>query len=674
MINYFHRKKKSITAWMLLGFAVLLMVSFGLDARTGMSSGGANDVAMKVDGQEITHRMYLDRYEMMTEMYRRQFGASFSNFKKFLNVEQRTIDEIVEEVLEDRFARSLSLTAGDAHVQQQLSRIPYFQTQGLTQQSYKNFLAAQRMTAQEFERALRQQALRDQMQGLFKDLALPSTSELKTAYETENAKAEFEYIPYPATMFQSKVDVSDESKLKEYYDQNTEKYRNPKSVKYAYVAFPPADFAAKVSVSEEDLKDLYGKKTRELTQPRELHLRHILLKRPKQEKSELEKLVAGGKDAEKPADVAALDKQKKEAIKSLQEKAQAGASFADLAKESSEDVVTKDAGGDLGWKPVTQLEKEVKGAVAHLEKGGVSDVITTPDKYEIFYVEEAKEELVKPFDSVREQLTTELKASFAPEYARIEAENFINAFRDASSGKEKEMTLEKFAESKGKKAVVTEKLLTKLVDPDGAHGLTAKVLPMQAGESNALRGGDIDYAVSVLESKESWVPEFASIKDKVTADYKARESVRLAKEAAQAAIKKLKELDPKTDINSAFAAAATALGTQVKKTEAITKTTETKDELFSSPETKRDAFGLSLDRPLPDKPANGSNTFYVYRLVKRTLPAPEEVEKGLAEYRKKETEKAQGRMFSYVMETMKASTDIWIGPDIREKASPSQEL
>ena len=72
---------------MLVFIAVLLMISFGLDVRTGMRTGG--DVALRVEGQKISHRQYFDRYRlpvMHTETNRTALHAVEWLWKEWMNL------------------------------------------------------------------------------------------------------------------------------------------------------------------------------------------------------------------------------------------------------------------------------------------------------------------------------------------------------------------------------------------------------------------------------------------------------------------------------------------------------------------------------------------------------------------------------------------------------------
>jgi hypothetical protein len=82
------------------------------------------------------------------------------------------------------------------------------------------------------------------------------------------------------------------------------------------------------------------------------------------------------------------------AARQAHEKLVAGADFARLAREISEDERSKDRGGNLGWRSAENPglgARELADAVKTLQVGGISDVITTTRGYYILKIEEARE-------------------------------------------------------------------------------------------------------------------------------------------------------------------------------------------------------------------------------------------------------------------------------------------
>jgi peptidyl-prolyl cis-trans isomerase C len=111
-----------------------------------------------------------------------------------------------------------------------------------------------------------------------------------------------------------------------------------------------------------------------------------------------------------PAPGGAPQRTEKEAIARAEEvvkKARAGADFAALVKEYSEDPISKEKNGDFGpIKRGDQLPEPVKQAVFALKKDEISDPIRQPNGYYIFKLMDT---LPATLDEMRDQLFTDLK-------------------------------------------------------------------------------------------------------------------------------------------------------------------------------------------------------------------------------------------------------------------------
>ena len=65
-----------------------------------------------------------------------------------------------------------------------------------------------------------------------------------------------------------------------------------------------------------------------------------------------------------------------------------GQDFAELAKAESDDLETRDLGGDLGYFPLNDLAAGVRDAAKGLSPGEMTDVVQAPDGYHIFLLTE----------------------------------------------------------------------------------------------------------------------------------------------------------------------------------------------------------------------------------------------------------------------------------------------
>ncbi len=97
-------------------------------------------------------------------------------------------------------------------------------------------------------------------------------------------------------------------------------------------------------------------------------------------------------------------------IDAIRAEAAGGKDFAALAKANSQGPAA-DEGGDIGEVAPGDMQPEFAKAVAGLEAGGVSEVVTTGDGYHILKVEKREGDTHTPIaevsDAIREKLYRE---------------------------------------------------------------------------------------------------------------------------------------------------------------------------------------------------------------------------------------------------------------------------
>jgi peptidyl-prolyl cis-trans isomerase SurA len=112
------------------------------------------------------------------------------------------------------------------------------------------------------------------------------------------------------------------------------------------------------------------------------------------------KLVELGDDA-----VAAAQERAEEA----RELVVAGEPFEDVAARMSDDELTRDTGGDLGWTPVASLMPAVSSMVDSLGVNGLSPVITSERGFHVFKILDRRTGGAYEFDEISDQLKSLLE-------------------------------------------------------------------------------------------------------------------------------------------------------------------------------------------------------------------------------------------------------------------------
>lgn len=95
--------------------------------------------------------------------------------------------------------------------------------------------------------------------------------------------------------------------------------------------------------------------------------------------------------------------------KELKAELDAGANFADLAKEASNDPGSGAEGGELGWFTTDRMVKPFGDAVAAATPGKVTDPVQSDFGWHLILVHESQEKPVPQLDEVREELAAEVE-------------------------------------------------------------------------------------------------------------------------------------------------------------------------------------------------------------------------------------------------------------------------
>jgi peptidyl-prolyl cis-trans isomerase SurA len=146
---------------------------------------------------------------------------------------------------------------------------------------------------------------------------------------------------------------------------------------------------SRVTVSDDEVKTYYKQNEKLVAGDRQSHLRQILVAVP---------------DRASDADI---DTKRRVAAK-VMELARGGTSFAELAKQYSDDDGTKTSGGDLGWVGKGVLVDALDDAMAQMEAGDLRGPIRTDRGWVVLQLVERKSGDLKPYEEIKEQLRKQL--------------------------------------------------------------------------------------------------------------------------------------------------------------------------------------------------------------------------------------------------------------------------
>jgi peptidyl-prolyl cis-trans isomerase D len=399
MLQSIRDKSSGWIAKLILLAIILVMAMFGLQ-QTLSPSMQIYAAKVTVPGKfmgfgEKTEEISVDdfrrRFDLTRQQQRQQQGEAFNAeaFEKPEN-KRKVLEQMVDEAVMRLGAQQAGITVSDAMVQEAILKIPAFQVDGkFDKSSYLLTLQGQGYTPSLFENMMRQDLLTRFMVTEFINSGYASAAEGDALIKLSDQKRNISYIevPLPALNY----DVSD-ADLKKWYDGHKGNYRTEETVTIEYVELDQSAAQADLIVDESVLRQRYEEQKAQFGTPEQRVASHILV------------AVAEGADA--AADAAAKAK-----ATALAKQAQANpASFAQLAA-SSDDLASRDAGGDLG-----PIEKGIFGdafdaAFFALNPGQISDPVRLPDGWHILYYRELIAGTVRPFEEVRAEIEETYLAS-----------------------------------------------------------------------------------------------------------------------------------------------------------------------------------------------------------------------------------------------------------------------
>ena len=194
----------------------------------------------------------------------------------------------------------------------------------------------------------------------------------------------------------------------------------------AYVAIDAATLQAEVELEENEVEDwaaendealraLYAEREAELAEPERVRARHLL--------------VLAAPDASDEEQAAAREK-----AAAARERIVGGEDFAAVAKEISEDVATRETGGELGVFARGSNDPAVDEAAFALEAGALSDVVRSAYGFHVIQVDEKLAAEIPTFESQRLALAEDA-ARQARAQARADAlaDQLASAIREGLS-------------------------------------------------------------------------------------------------------------------------------------------------------------------------------------------------------------------------------------------------
>ncbi len=387
----------------------------GSSSGTGRTWLG-EEYAVKVGSRTLPPAVFRLQYRFYVERIKQMLGDSYR--EDFTRGASKTVaDGMVTQLILADMAKDYGLMVSDQELAAGIQRIYGFKD---PKTEYPALISRMGVTAEEFQTLLRYELLSQKLSDLLSDSVYLSDAELKRLYTEENEGAKAMVAVVSSRNLLAKVGPISDGEAQARYERDRASFQIPEKRAAEFITVSLNAIRSTMKVDDAQVKAYYDAHKAEFSTPStERRASHILIK--VDEKAPASEVEAARKKAQ-----------------DIYAKAKAGADFAALAKEFSQDGSASN-GGDLGWFSRERMVKPFSDAVFDQAKavGEVVGPIQSQFGFHVIKLTGIGGE-IKPFDEVKAQVRQTIlfkDPTFTDKLNKTltEAEQAITAAKDDAS-------------------------------------------------------------------------------------------------------------------------------------------------------------------------------------------------------------------------------------------------
>jgi peptidyl-prolyl cis-trans isomerase D len=399
--------------WIMVVLFVLIIPSFvifGVNGYDQFRDEGAT-VAV-VDGQKILESEWDAAHKNEIERVRESMPSLDPKLLDAPEAKYATLERLVRDKVIAVAAQKFRLTATDQRLAMALQEEPAIASLRkpdgtLDMERYQQLVGAQGMSPAMFEARVRDSLITRQVLAGIGGSGLKSAAVSDLSLNAFFERREVQLARFSTSAFLSKVSLTD-AQLEQYYKDHATEFQAAEQANIEYVVLDVESVRKGITLKEEDIKTYYDQNATRLAGTEERRASHILINAPK--------TASAGERAKAKTLVDGLLAQVKKAPES----------FAQVAKQHSQDPGSGPNGGDLDFFGKGAMVKPFEDTVFAMKKGDISDVVETEFGYHIIRLTDIKAPQAKTLEELRPQIENDLKKQEAQKVFAENAEGFRN--------------------------------------------------------------------------------------------------------------------------------------------------------------------------------------------------------------------------------------------------------
>lgn len=379
------------TGWFAGGIAALIIIPMAFWGVQDYTNTDADPVIVKVGEQKITQQAFKQQLSNQ-QAQALQNNPNLANSDVFSSefYKRQVLDGMIDQALVREVADKHNYRVGDDVLATYIRDNQLFQTDGeFDQVAYDNYVATRSASKIQFENDVRENTRLYHVQAGYAESALVLPDEVRALLEIQVEQRSFDLITIKQSDYSDAIVVSD-ADVETFYQENLERFMLPERTSVSYVQLTLESLAKNIDVSDADAEEIYQNDIERYRSEETRETSHILLS------------TAETDDSEQFAKAQAL-------IGELN----AGADFAELAKEHSQDPGSANTGGSLGEINRGSMVDEFDRVAFELDEGVISQVVKTKFGYHIIKVNKIIGGIVTPFVELKEDILSRERARLA---------------------------------------------------------------------------------------------------------------------------------------------------------------------------------------------------------------------------------------------------------------------
>lgn len=381
MMDRLREGVNSIAVKIILGLIILSFVFAGVGSYI---TGGGNNAAAKVGNTEIGRGEFEQAYQNERNRMQSQLGDYFSQMLAdpayVESFRKSVLDRMINDVLLEQQAESLGLRISDSQIRTMILEMPQFQTAGqFDQEVYQAALRRAGFGPETFAEYMRRDLMRNQLVTALQGSEFVLQGEIDTQSQLIAQTRDIRTVTLSVAELAKGIELTEEE-IAEYYQQNPLAYTRPEQAKVSYIELSAEALKGQINVTDEQAEQYYNEHLDKYSTEEQRKVSHIL--------------VQGDDEAKAQAILDELN---------------AGADFAALAEEKSDDFGSADIGGDLGWIERDVMDPAFEDAAFALQNvGDTTGLVKSEFGYHIIKLDELQDSKAQPFSEVAAEIKQEL--------------------------------------------------------------------------------------------------------------------------------------------------------------------------------------------------------------------------------------------------------------------------